>query len=338
MVSRAFVATFYFAICLTSFISAQDNQALSAADSTTSAIAALAGKVLGPDGHPLPGIHVELDEASTAVPVSSTYTQPDGSFELPNVPQGNYEVVADSGDSEVTHDVAVQVNRPALELRFPRNASTYYTDPTISVARILVPEKARKFYRKAVDAFAQGKNDEAEKLLDQALQIEPHFAEALALRGIIRMQQQDLQEAEQDLEKSIHVDPGYSPAYVQLAAVYNHEGRYDDALRASERGLTLSPRSWQAYFEMAKASVEKGMYPKALQLARQAQRLGGNSFASLHLVKACALYPLKLYKDARYELQAVLSREPKGQSAEQAQTLLAGINALDHSQTIASAH
>ena len=327
MVSRASIATVSLSLLLAAVLNAQINQAGS---DDQPAIVALAGKVLGADGRPLPGIHIEVDEASTAVPVTSTYTQPDGSFELYNLPKGNYEVVADSGDSEVSDAVALQLGQPSLELRFSRSASPLDTDAMVSVARILVPERAKKLYRKAYAAFGEGKNDDAEKLLDEALIIEPHFAEALVLRGVMRMQQQDLEEAQQYLQKAVHVDPYYSPAYVELAAVYNHEGLYDEALHASERGLTLSPRSWQGYFEMAKASVAKGMYEKALQLTRQAQRLGGNSFAGLHLVKACALYPMKLYKDARYELQAAVSREPKGQSAQQAQTLLAQIDAADH--------
>lgn len=334
MVSRASIATLFLATVLTSFVNAQVDQSLAAPDSAQSVIVALAGKVLGPDGRPLPGIHVELDEASTAIPISSTYTQPDGTFKLDNVPKGTYEVVADSGDSQVSNAIAVQMDRPSLELRFPRSP-TADTDSVTSVARILVPAKARKIYRKAYDAFTEGKNDDAEKLLDEALQIEPRFAEALTLRGIISMQQQDLDDAQQYMEKALRVDPSYSPAYLELAAVYNHQGRYDDALRASERGLSLSPRSWQAYFEMAKASLEKGMYRRALQFARQAQRLGGNSFASLHLVKACALYPLKLYKDARYELRAVVARDAKGTNAEQAETLLAQIDAADVSTSAA---
>jgi TolA-binding protein len=69
------------------------------------------------------------------------------------------------------------------------------------------------------------------------------------------------------------------------------------------------------------------MYAQGLQLARQAQRLSGNSFAAVHLIKAYALVPMRLYKDAKYELQAFLSREPKGNSAQQAQTLLAEVEA-----------
>ena len=103
-----------------------------------------------------PGIHAgEVDEASTAVPITSTYTQADGTFALYNIPKGSYEVVAESDDARVSDDVILQPERPSLELRFPGNTAAYYSDPTIS-ARILVPESA-KLYRKAYAAFTQAK-------------------------------------------------------------------------------------------------------------------------------------------------------------------------------------
>ena len=68
----------------------------------------LQGRVLQADGKPAPGVHVELDEARTALPITSTYTQTDGTFELYNIPKGDYELVAESPDSIATNPVTVQ--------------------------------------------------------------------------------------------------------------------------------------------------------------------------------------------------------------------------------------
>jgi tetratricopeptide (TPR) repeat protein len=174
-------------------------------------------------------------------------------------------------------------------------------------------------------------------MLASALAIEPQFADALTLLGLIKMQNQELQAAQGYFERAVHIDPTASRAYVGLGVIYNHQARYDDAMRASERAQALSPRSWQGYFEMARASIGQGMYQKALQFAKQAEKLGGDKFAALHLTKACALVSLKFYKEAKAELQTFLSREPKGAGAEQAQNLLAQIDA-GHDTTIASAH
>ncbi len=338
MFTRVLVALLPLSFLLTGFLSAQVSQLMNNTGDLRTKTGDLAGVVLNADGKPVAGVRVELDESSTAIPITSTYTDQDGSFQLHNVTLGTYEVVANSGDLQASQGVSVGPLQPALELRLPAAQEPQYgLDATVSVAHYLVPEKAWKLYRKALNAFQHGRDDEALALLENALIIEPEFADALTLRGYIKMQNDELEEAEQYLEHAVRIDPSSPGAYVALGAVYNHEGRFDDALQVSERGTSLSPRSWQGYFEMARAAVGKGMYQKALLLARQAEGLGGNSFASLHLVKACALYPMKLYKDARYELQTALSHGPKGANAKQAQALLAQIDAATKGSEMAVA-
>ncbi len=293
-------------------------------------IAALEGKVLNADGQPLSGIHIELDDANTAIPVTSTYTQKDGTFELYNIPKGNYEVVAESADSEISNPVLLDTTRPSLQLQLPsRTLAAAPLDATTSVARMLVPGKARKLYDQAFKEFNSGKYDKAEKQLDAALQIDEDFPDALTLRGVIELNKPNIPFGQQFLERAIKIDPCDSAAYIALAAVYNHQGRFDDAMRASQKGLSLTPRTWQAYVEMAKASIAKSMYQSGLKFIRQAERLGGNTYGEVHLVKAYALIPMKLYKDAKYELQASIARERHGQVAEQAKQLLAQLDALE---------
>ena len=312
---------------LASFTLNSSAQLLSNANPERNLPTGVQGTVLNPDGKPASGIHVELDEASTSLPITSTYTQNDGTFELYNIPAGNYELVAESTDSLTVNPVAVQSGPSTLRLRLSRNAPAPGLEPTISVAQMMVPSSARKFFGKAQSAFNDHKYDKSTKLLDQALQIEPQYADALTLRGLIELSTGKLDDAQTDLERAIQIDPNCTRAYIALGAVYNHEGRFDDAMRVSQRSLTLMPRSWQSYFEMAKASIARGMYTQGLQFAREAQRLSGNSFAAVHLIKAYALMPMRLYKAARYELQAFLSHQPNGSNAEQAQMLLAQIDA-----------
>lgn len=327
MVSRARIATLTTLLLTTSFLSAQ--QSLTNASATTESWT-VRGRVLGANGHPAPGIYVELDELSTAMPVTSTYTEQDGTFEIYNIPRGNYEVVAESESAEVSDQVSLDSSRSSLQLRLPRDVNPVpFSAPTISVAQMLVPEKAQKLYRKARQEFARGKYAQSKALLEQALIIEPQFPSALALRGLIELAAADVSGAQRSLEQAINIDPGDGPAYIVLAAVYNDEGRFDDALGASYRGISLLPDAWQAYMEMAKASMAKQMYQKALHLLRRAESLGGTGFAEVHLVKAYALVALKLYKPAHDELQASVARDPKGPVALQAQAMLARLSTLE---------
>jgi tetratricopeptide (TPR) repeat protein len=305
---------------------------VSAAQPNQETVSAFAGKVLNAQGKPASGIHVELDDIYTGLPLSSTFTKHDGTFELYNIPPGNYEVVAESAARVVSNQVSVQPGRRNLELRFPLNSSVEVSAPTVSVARMLVPATAQKKYERAYRCFAQRKYDEADKELEEALEIDPEFAEALTLRGLMMLNGPDQNSARQLFEQSIQIDPSDSAAYIALAALYNHSGRFDDAMRISEKGLSFSPRSWQGYLELAKASIAKDMYQKGLKLLRQAERLGGNTYAEVHLVKAYALVPLKLYKEAKYELQAALVHQHDGRLDEQAKQLLARLDDLENTE------
>lgn len=327
MVSATRVASLLLPFLLLNFLAQAQTSQQNAQISSTRA--AIAGKVLGADGQPLSGIHVEIDDARTALPVSSTYTQQDGSFELYNIPQGNYEVIAASADSQVSNPVLVTERQTALQLQLPKSVSgPNLLDATTSVARMLVPSQAQRLYNRAVDDFTRGKYDQAAKNADAALQIDDEFAEALTLRGIIEMHKGNLAGGQDFLESAVKADPSESAAYVALAAIYNHNGRFEDAMHASQKGLSLAPRTWQAYLEMAKASIAKSMYQSGLKFLRQAERLGGGTHAEVHLLKAYALVPLKLYKEAKYELQASMARDRHGDVGNKAQQLLAKVDSL----------
>ena len=314
-------------LLLTTFAAAQLER-LPEFNFVTPTTGALTGKVVSANGHPAGGVTVELRKADSLSPVTATSTNADGTFELYNIPEGRYDVEAHSGQAQVSQALTVHAETASVHLRLssPPTAQQIF-GATISVAQMLVPESARKEYDKARQAYLQGKYDAAQTRLEQALLIHPQFAAALVLRGVMEIQRQDLEAAQADLEESIQVDPAAGMPYMMLGVVYNHEGRFEEALRASERAVSLSPRAWQGYFEAAKASLAQGMYEKALQFARDAERLGGSEFACIHLIKASALVPMKLYKEAQSELQAFLVRNPKGVDAQQAKGLLAEVTA-----------
>ena len=251
--------------------------------------------VLNADGKPASGIHVELDEPFTALPITSTYTERDGTFELYNIPKGNYELVAESTDS-LASPVIVTPGESHLKLRLqPDGLPAEQLAPTISVAQMMVPESAQKPYRKAQEAYKKQQYDKSLNLVNEALQIEPRFADALTLRGYIELISGDITSAQQDFENAVHVDPNCEKAYLGLGTAYNHQGRFDDAMRASQRSLSLSPKSWQAYFRNGQG-VDRQWYvrsgvaigaagpaPQRQQFCRGASNQGLRAGADAHV-------------------------------------------------------
>ncbi len=325
MLVRALCATLLLPLLFVSLASAQnfDRHASRSAVSVN-------GTLRDADGAPVSGVQVELRQMAGGGMTFSAVSSTNGSFEMYNIPAGAYEIVAHGDSCDVRQQVNVGFMDGPIDLRLPRLAgSSAGNNTSVSVAQMKVPEKARNAFDKASQAFTEGKFDEAQKQVSKALNLYPHFAEALTLQGLLFLQQKDYARGQAELESAIQFDPNYATAYLALGALFNNVGHYDDAARTLEHSISISPDLWQGYFEMARAYLGEGLYMKALQEANRAQSLGPGNFAPIHLVKAYAMIPQKLYKDAVRELQAFLSRGPKGHGAEEAQKLLAEAQAAE---------
>ena len=283
----------------------------------------LSGTVVTNDNKPVKDVLVEL-RGSNGSAISSAYTNSSGMFEFPPVSPGTYDVVATSGVEQAQERIEVGNFGSNLRLRLPRTSTA--TDgngnTSVSVAQYRVPEKARDALKKAREASAKGKNDEAQKQLARALDIYPKYADALTLRAILKLDDKDLPGAVTDLQQAITDDENCAMAYLVMGAVFNTESKFDDAIRSLQRGESLAPNSWQAYFEMGRAFVGKAQYEPALRQLDRAQALAPRDYPPLHLVRAHAMMGLSNYSDAMTELRAYLAKEPQGANSQEAQKML----------------
>jgi tetratricopeptide (TPR) repeat protein len=289
----------------------------------------LAGTVVTADNKPVKDAHVEL-RGSNGSAVSSAYTNSSGMFEFPQVSPGTYDIVATSGVEQAQERIEVGRIPFNVSLRLPVTSSARDGNGSnsVSVAQYKVPQKAREALKKAQEATAKEKNDEAQKQLAKALEIYPKYADALTLRAILKMGTKDLPDAVADLQQAITDDENCALAYLVMGAIFNTESKFDDAIRSLQRGEALSPNSWQGYFEMGKALVGKAQYEPALRQLDRAQTLVPKDYPSIHLVKAHAMLALNDYSDAMTELQAYLTIEPQGPNTQEAQKMLAQARAF----------
>jgi tetratricopeptide (TPR) repeat protein len=148
------------------------------------------------------------------------------------------------------------------------------------------------------------------------------------------LRHQNTQAAIEDFQRSIEIDLSYPVAYSAMGSVFNSPGKFDEAARVADRAVTLNPAGWQGCFEMARSFMGRGMYEKALQLAERAEALGASGFATLHLLKAYAMVPLRRYKEADAELQAFLSRPPQGQDTSSVKQLLSQVQVAEAARPV----
>ena len=287
------------------------------------------GTVVDSDNKGLANARIELRDIRTGLVAASGYSTASGSFELQDVPQGNYEVVASAGILETRERVDLSRDNPSLTLRLQdAPAAVSGGQQTVSVAEMQTPGKARNELHKAQAYVSKNKLAEASALLVQLVANYPSFADAHSLLGIVHLDEGNPAAAAKELERAVQLDPHAAVSYVALGAAYNSLGQYDDAARTLDRASSLSPNSWQLYFEMAKASLGRHNFRVALGQIARAEQLCDSNFLALHVVKAHALLGLKDYPQAVAEFKYVLDREPRGPYASDARQTLEQVQAL----------
>jgi Flp pilus assembly protein TadD len=291
----------------------------------------VSGSVRSFDDHAVADARVEVRSPSGDV-LASAYSDARGMFNIPGLPSGNYEVVAEKGVNEGHDRVQVAGMDTQVTLRIAMQTAAPDGSTSVSVAQFRVPENARKIFLKAENAMKKNKLDDAKKYVAKALETYPEYAQALTMRGILEMNDGLKDQGIADFEHAIKADPSFALAYTTLGAVYNQFGHYADASRTLLRAVALDPKAWQGFYELAKSSLGQGDYKGALGYVSKASEIS-QEYAPIHLVKAHALLGLKMYQDAVGELELYLSREPAGANSDVARKTLMSAKAFVNSTT-----
>jgi Tfp pilus assembly protein PilF len=283
----------------------------------------VSGTVQDTQNNGLKDVRVELTDPN-GVTVSSAYTNQSGHFEFTRISPGTYTVVATSGLQQASErvDASNFSNTVNVRMQGAGTPTDGVEGNSISIAQYRVPAKAREAYRKAHEAVEKGKMDDAHKHLTKALELCPNYAEALTLRGVLALNQQDSQAAIANVDKAVQADGNYAMAYLVMGSALNMQGKFDEAIRSLQRGQSLAPNYWQGYFEMGKSYIGKANYPGALRQLERAQSLAPADYPLISLLRAHALLAMKQFPEAMTALQAFLQKDPQGPNSEKARKML----------------
>jgi len=158
-----------------------------------------------------------------------------------------------------------------------------------------IPTNSPEAYDLYVKA-GQIRGDVALAYLDQAIELDPNFAEAYARRAgakLIRLQN-DLRPGEtiaerleqeapirRDLEQALVLDPGVGQAYAELAYLHERNWRGAEAQEVYERALQLLPNDVTVMRNFARFKAWTEQQPEeAIRLATRATELAPNSAAA----------------------------------------------------------
>ena len=231
---------------------------------------------------------------------------------------------------ERSHSETVNVNM--VDSSDPNKATNRTGDsPTVSVAEMNAPPKARDELQKGTDAFLKSDLKKAQEHYEKAAAIYPQYARAYTDLGVVAIKQGDRAKAREMFSKSINVDEGFLPGYVDLARMDFQDHNYEASEKLLQKVMSVNPSIPDALALLASAEFMNKEYDKALADAQRTHRLPNHEqFADIHLV-AGQVYQMKgRQQDALAEYQLFLKESPNSPRAPMVQKQVAQLQAGSH--------
>ena len=188
---------------------------------------------------------------------------------------------------------------------------------TISATSYQAPKDAKKAYEKGLEAARKDKFDDAQKLLEKAVQIYPQYAMAWQRLGNVYDHQNQPESAKKAYEQAITADPRFVPPYLSMALIAANAGNWKDVLTMTQRGIDLDPLSFPvAYYFNSLANYRLNNLQAAEKGARSAEHYDQqNRMPQVHLLLGTILTDNKAYSEAITEYSAFLKLVPDSKDA-----------------------
>jgi tetratricopeptide (TPR) repeat protein len=113
------------------------------------------------------------------------------------------------------------------------------------------PDDPYVLYEKAGVAWRRGNLEDAERLYQGLLAIEPNWVVGHNALGYIKMIQERFAEAEEHFKSYRFIAPDQANPHDSLGELYITIGRYEDAETTLERAIEIKPDFWASYFHLA---------------------------------------------------------------------------------------
>ena len=165
-----------------------------------------------------------------------------------------------------------------------------------------------------------GRFEEAEQLIQQAIELDPAPAERWAELGSIQMSRNNLRAAIESFEQAIKRNPDLPGVHYSLGRAYLTLDDRENARLAYEEAIRRNPDNPEVYNDLA-ALLQTQQPARAIELLEQAVVLAPNvalfhaNLAALHLKSGSA-------RRGRMELELAERLDPSNPVARQARTLL----------------
>lgn len=159
-------------------------------------------------------------------------------------------------------------------------------------ARALAPGEAAVHFEVGKNASHIGKKDEAIAALKEALKLQPDFAEAKCLMGMVLMDTGQTDEALRFSREAVDLRPEDARLRVIYGGLLSRGERLEEAAAACREALKHAPNYAEAHNTLASVLKRQGKFSEALPHFREAVRLRpGSPSAMIGLAWVLATHP-----------------------------------------------
>jgi Flp pilus assembly protein TadD len=242
-----------------------------------------------------------------------------------SIPLGSYTLVIDAtGYKEAQRDVSVSISmRYEVDATLQRDSAP---DPNAGVpAKPVLAPKAKEALDKGLKALSKNKLSEAEKHLNEAIQLAPSHPDVLYAQGVLFLNQQKYTDAQGVLEKASQMDPTNAHAFSALGMALADAGKYEQAIAPAEKSLQLDATAWEPQWVLGEAYYHLQRYDEALKASQLAWTASNRKDPRIELLLAKSLTAMGQYEDAAQTLRDFLKHYADRPEAPTAQRWLDGL-------------
>ncbi|HWZ84370.1 MAG TPA: tetratricopeptide repeat protein [Terriglobales bacterium] len=210
---------------------------------------------------------------------------------------------------------------------------------TISATTAQAPAAAKKAFEKGREQQSKGKWDEAQKLLEKAVALDPKFAVAWYELGRVQLQKNDPAAARNAFQQSVAADPKYINPYRGLVQLAQRERNWAELAEASEKLLALNPVSFpEAWFSNAISHYSQGNLGAAEKSARRGLQIDSeHRVPKLEYLLGVVLMEERGYDEAGKHIQIFLNQATQAADVAEARSKLDEITRLSTAASLALA-
>ena len=151
-------------------------------------------------------------------------------------------------------------------------APTPAPTPTIDTAA------ARTSFDRGEAFINRGEWDAAIREYNEAIRLNPNYAEAYGSRGLAYWVNRDYDRAIEDCTEAIRLNPNYAEAYNYRGNAYSRKNDYDRAIADYNEAIRLNPNDAIFYSNRGGAYYRKNDYDRAIEDYTEAIRCDPNNF------------------------------------------------------------